>query len=276
MKVFDAQTLQREVEARRSGSPRQAASGAENEKAPAADQFSAYPPLDRNALRNGYKLCVENAKRLIPDARALAEAARYRSAHRILLMVLEELGSALQLYEAARGGVQDWEEWWRRYHTHPKELQSPALGIEKREDSDERFRTAPEEIAHVAFDKKYGKFVAPVDDEDPELVAFFEKEAEYAESVLKALPSHAFERWDYELMIRQSPEIAPLVLYARIEEILVQEPSANVDDLLVAIAKDLGRSKDVFAAGFERWKEIAPKARAYIDLMRGLQEEKEE
>ena len=31
----------------------------------------AYPPLDRTRLREGYKLCVGNARRLMSDARAL-------------------------------------------------------------------------------------------------------------------------------------------------------------------------------------------------------------
>lgn len=276
MKVFDAQTLQREVEARRSGGTPVPGTFIGNEKAPGISEYGAYPSLDRTALRNGYKLCVENAQRLLPDAKALAEAGRYRSAHRILLLALEELGSALQLYEAGRSEVQDWEAWWRRYFSHPKDLQSASLGIARREEADERFGLASEEIVHVNFDKKHGKFTSPVDDENPELVAFFEKEAAYAESVLKALPSHAFERWEYELTIRQSPEIAPLVLYARIEELLGQEPAISEGELLTAIARDLGRSKDVFTAGFERWKEISPKARAYVDLMRRLQEEAKE
>ena len=61
----------------------------------------------------------------------------------------------------------------------------------------------------VNFDKKQEKFIAPLEDQDPGLVAFFEKEVAYVEGVLKALPPHAFERWDYEVMVRQSPEIAP-------------------------------------------------------------------
>ena len=77
-------------------------------------------------------------------------------------------------------------------------------------------------------------------------------------------------------MVRQSPEIAPLVLYARIEELLGQEPTVSETDLLAAIARDLNRSRDVFAAGFERWKEVSPKARTYVDLLRRLQDKTEE
>ena len=128
----------------------------------------------------------------------------------------------------------------------------------------------PAEMAHVKFDKKQGRFTAPIDDEDPALVAFFENEAAYAETVLKALPSHAFERSEYELMIQQSPKLAPVVLYASIEELVSQEPMVSQKNLLTAVARDLSISKDVFAAGFERWKEVFPKARAYVDLVRRL------
>ncbi len=273
MKVFDAQKLRDEVEAQRSRSNRlsEISTDAQNGS---PGEYGTYPPLDRSALRNGYKLCIENAERLLTDARALAEAGRYRSAHRILLLVVEELGTALQLYEAARSGVSDWEGWWRRFASGSKDLQSASLGIEKREEPGAP-AFVPAEMAHVNFDKKQKKFTAPIDDEDPELVGYFEKELAYTEHVLKVLPSHAFERWEYELTIQQSPEFAPLVLYARIEELVSQDPAVKEKDLLTAIARDLGRSKDVFAAGFERWKDISPKARAYVDLMRRLQQNAE-
>ena len=271
-KLFYGETLQREVEGRRSSSAGLPVTSAEKETCPMGSEYGAYPPLDKAQLRDGYKLCVENARRLISDARALAEAGRYSSAHGILLLALEDLGSALQLYEANRSGVQDWESWWRRYFSHPKDLESASLGIAKREKATEGCTLVPEDLAHVNFDRKHGKFIAPPEDEDHEVVAFFEKEAAYAEGVLKELPSHAFERWEYEVMIRQSPEIAPLVLYARIEELLGQEPTVSEGDLVAAIARDLGRSRDVFAAGFERWKAVSPKARAYVDLIRRVQE----
>ena len=272
-KMFYGETLQREVEARRSSSAGLPVTSAEKETCQTGSEYGAYPPLDKAQLRDGYKLCVENAHRLISDARALADAGRYPSAHRILLLALEDLGSALQLYEANRSGVQDWESWWRRYCSRPKVLESASLGIAKREKATETegCTLVPEDLVHVNFDRKHEKFIAPPEDEDPGVVAFFEKEAAYAEGVLKVLPSHAFERWEYEVMIRQSPEIAPLVLYARIEELLVQEPTVSEGDLVAAIARDLGRSRDVFAAGFERWKAVSPKARAYVDLMRRMQ-----
>ena len=195
-KVFDAETLQREVEARRFGSGRHSVTSTEKETRPISSEYGAYPSLDKTRLRDGYKLCVESARRFITDAKALADAGRYHSAHRILLLALEELGGALQLYEAGRSGVQDWEAWWRRYFSHPKDMESASLGIAKREEATERCTLVPEDLVHVNFDKKHEKFTAPLEDEDPELVAFFEKEVAYAEGVLKALPPHAFERWE--------------------------------------------------------------------------------
>ena len=103
--------------------------GTEKETRPIRSEYGVYPPLDKTRLRDGYKLCVENARRFITDAKALAEAGRYHSAHRILPLALEELGSALQLYEAGRSGVQDWEAWWRRYFSHPKDMESASLAL---------------------------------------------------------------------------------------------------------------------------------------------------
>ena len=235
-------------------------------------EYSEYPQLDRTGLRDGYKMSVANARRLISDARALADTHRYRSAHFVLLLALEELGSAIQLYEAGRSGVQDWEAWWRRYFSHPKELESPSLGIARRGTANEQLTLIREDLRFVNFDKKQKKFMAPRDDNDRELLELFEKEAAYAEDVLKALPPHAFERWELEEMVQQSPKILPSVLYARIEELVSQDPSVGEGDLLTAIARDLGRSPDDFAAGFEQWRKVAPKARVYVDLFRRVQD----
>ena len=120
------------------------------------------------------------------------------------------------------------------------------------------------------------KFIPPREDQDSELVKLFEREAAYAEDVLKALPPHAFERWEFEEIVQQSPEIAPSVLYARIEELVSQEPTVSERDLLTAIARDLGRSPDDFAAGFDQWKKVAPKARVYVDLLRRVQDRMKE
>ena len=234
-------------------------------------EYSEYPQLDRTGLRDGYKMSVANARRLISDARTLRDAGRYRSAHLSLLSALEELGSAVQLYEAGRSGVQDWEAWWRRYFSHPKELESTSLGIARRERADEPFSLVPEDLVYVNFDREEERFIAPPEEEDRDLLELFEKEAAYAEDILKALPLHAFERWEFEELAQQSPEIAPAVLYARIEELVSQEPTVSERDLLTAIAGDLGRSPDEFAAGFERWKEVGPKARVYVDILRRVQ-----
>jgi hypothetical protein len=268
--------MQRQVEARRSGSARVPVASAEEEVAPTGSEYSEYSPLDKTGLRDGYKMSVGNARRLSSDARALMDAGRHRSAHLILLLALEELGSAVQLYEAGRSGVQDWEAWWRRYFSHPKDLESTSLGIARREKANERFVQVREDLVYVNFDKKQQKFIAPPEEEDSELLELVGKEAAYAEAVLKVLPPHAFERSEFELMVRQSPEITPAVLYACIEELVSQEPTVSERDLLTAIALDLGRSPDDFAAGFKRWKEVGPKARVYVDILRGVQDRMKE
>ena len=274
---FDVlQQMQKQLRTKRSGEapppvPKTEPDAAKEKEIHSMDSnYSEYPRLDRTGLRDGFKMSVGNASRLISDARALTDASRYRSAHLILLLALEELGSALQLYKAGRSGVQDWEAWWRRYFSHPKELESTSLGIARREEANERF--IREDLVYVNFDEKQKKFIAPPEDEDSELLEFVGKEAAYAEEVLKALPPHAFERWELEEMVQQSPEIVPSVLYARIEELVSQEPTVGQGDLLTTIARDLGRSPDDFAAGFERWKNVAPKARVYVDLLRRVQD----
>ena len=124
------------------------------------------------------------------------------------------------------------------------------------------------------FDEKQKKFIAPPEDEDSELLEFVGKEAAYAEEVLKALPPHAFERWEFQELAQQFPEFAAPALYAGIEEILSQEPAASERELLttVALDLDLGVSPDDFAAGFEQWKKATPKARIYVDLLRRVQD----
>jgi hypothetical protein len=245
---------------------------AEKEVRPMDSEYSEYPPLEMPGLRDGYKMCVGNASRLIDDARTLSDAGRFRTACLVLLLAIEELGSAVQVYEAGRSGVRDWGEWWSSYFNHPKVQESTSPEIPGMEEAGERFARIREELVYVDFDKNNKRFMSPREDQDGELLELFEKEAAYAESVLKALPSHAFERWEFEEMVRQSPEIAPSVLYARIEEILQQEPTVSETDLLTVIARDLGMSPDDFAAGFERWKKVAPKARAYMDLLRRVQD----
>ena len=43
-------------------------------------------------------------------------------------------------------------------------------------------------------------------------------------------------------------------------------------DLLTVVAGDMGMSVDDVATGFEQWKKVAPKARAYLDLLHRVQE----
>ena len=159
-----------------------------------------------------------NAGRFMNDAALLKEAGRLRSACLILHLAVNELGNATRLYEAGRAGVQNWEEWWGRYFTHQTEEGRPIdnLGVEEvGEKVDQIYR----EITYVGFDLKDGVFLTPHEDEDDELLEFFDEESAYAERILKELPPYAFERLDFKEMAQQSPEMAAPVLYARIEEI---------------------------------------------------------
>ncbi len=269
--ALSREPLQRETEAQRSSSARRPTAYTDKEVRTMGNDYVGYPPLDRTALRDGYRMSVRNATRLVADARALMDADRHRIAHLILLLALEELGNALQLYEAGRSGVQDWEAWWRRYFSHPKELESTSLGIARKGDVNERF--IREDLMYVTFDEKQKKFTVPPEDEDRELREFVKEEAAYAEDVLTALPPHAFELWEFEEIVKQSPDVAlSSVLYARIEELVSREPTVSERDLLRAVAWDLGKSPDDLVAGFEQWKKVAPKARVYVEVVQRLQD----
>ena len=243
----------------------------EKERYPMSEPDTGHLPLDRSALRDGYTLCVENATRLIADARTLKDARRYRSAYLILSLALEELGGALQLYEAGGVGVSNWEEWWRRYESHPRELGSPALDLARMEKADERFALMRDELVYVEFDTHLGAFMPPRADDDPDLHELFDIDAAYAETLLNALPTHAFERWEFQEAVEQSPDIALSALYALVEQTASEEPTVSERDLLYAIARDLGRPPDEFTAGYEQWKKATPKARIYLDVLRRAQ-----
>jgi hypothetical protein len=236
---------------------------------PMDSQDKEYPGIDRAQLREGYKMCVGNAGRFMNDAALLKEAGRLRSACLILHLAVEELTNAIHLYEAGRTGVQNWEEWWNQYFAHQREGKSfDNLGIE---DAGQKFDQIHRELMYVGFDRKDGVFLMPHEDKDDELLEFFDEEAAYAERILKALPSYAFERLEFKEMVQQSPEMAAPVLYARIEEILNEESLINEKDLLTVVAEDMGMSFEDVATGFEQWKKVAPKARAYLDLLHRVQ-----
>jgi len=273
-KIHDElQVLQGILEARRSGRTTLPITDTENEvRAMGSARGGEYPPVERAGLGDGYKMCVRNATRFLSGARALRDAGQCRNAHIMLTLALEELGSAIQLYEAGRSGVEDWDAWWRRYFTHPKKLESKVLELPRMEEIDARLTLVREELLHVDFDTDSESFVAPREDDDLDLRELLTREAAYVEAVLRAMPTHAFERWEIKDMVAQSPDIAPSVLYARIEEFLDQEPPVSERALLFAIARDLGRSPDDFTAGFERWKKLGPKARLYMGLLQRVQD----
>jgi len=265
------QALHRELEHRHARSAPLPDTNAKKEVRPAGSACGGYPPLDRRGLRDGYKMFVRSATRLMSDALGFRDAGRCRSAYLVLSLALEELGHAVQLYEAGHSGVQDWEAWWRRYFSHPKELDSTVLEVPRAGKTHERFTLVREGVVCVEFDKDNERFVEPREDEDSDLRELFEKEAAYAQAMLNALPAHAFERWEFEEMVQQSPEIAPSVLYARIEERVSKESTISERDLLTAIARDLDMSLDDFLARFECWKKATHKARVYVDLIQPVQ-----
>ena len=234
-------------------------------------EYGEYPAVDRTRVRDGYQMCLANARRLMNDATILREAGRLRTAYIILFLAVEELGNAMQLYEAGRSGVHNWEEWWGRYFRHPREQESASLEIVGMELIGERFAQVREELMYVNFDEKDERFISPREDGDIELVNLFEQGAAHVEGIIKALPSYAFERLELEEMAQRSPEIVAPALYTRIEEIVSQEPGVSEKDLLTAIAHDLGMSLDDFATGYERWKKVSPKARTYMDLLQRVQ-----
>ncbi len=228
-------------------------------------EHSDLPQLDQKTLRDGYSLCLANARRLISDARALQSTDRYTSAHLLVILALEELGSAIRLYEAARVGVQDWEGWWRKYFRRSTMLESMSLGIAK---PNEEATPVREELAYVTLDKTQRTFRAPHEERDREL---FKTKAAYAERVLRAMPLHAFELLEIRHLLEQEPAMVPSVLYTRIEELISQNPNVSTQDLLNDIARDLAKVPEEFAAGYGQWKRLAPKARACVDLLERVQ-----
>ncbi len=147
--------------------------GTENETGSIDGQYKGYPGLDRTQLRDGYKMCVGNAGRFMNDAALLKEAGRLRSACLILHLAVKELVNAARLYEAGRMGVRNWEEWWSHYFTHQAEGESfedPRV-VEMSQKFDEIHR----ELTYVGLDKKDGVFLMPREDEDKELLEFFDR-----------------------------------------------------------------------------------------------------
>ena len=264
---FDAfKLVQKQLRVKRSGEAQPLVTKAkpdaakEKEVQSMGSKYKEYPPLDRTQLRQGYHLCLENARGLMNDATKLKEAGSLRPAYLIVLLAVEELRKATQLYEAGRSEVRNWEAWWGRYFNHPM---SPETG--GADEAGERSARGTEELLCVDFDRKDGKFVPPREDQDSELLKLFEKEAAHAEGSIKALPAYAFERWEFQELAQQAPGVA--ALYAGIKEILSQAPTISEKKLLTTVALDLDMSPDDFAAGFERWREVTTKARVYVDRL---------
>jgi hypothetical protein len=231
--------------------------------------YEKYPRPDRTLVRDGYKMCLGNAVRLMNDAVLLKEAGRIRSAYLILHLAVSELGNASRLYGAGRSGVKDWEEWLSLNFAHQTDGES--FNTPEAADADKKLDRVRRELMYVEFDKNSKAFHAPCEDGDNELLKLYDEEAAFVEGFLKVLPSYAFELLEFKEMVQQTPEMAAAILYARIDEIISEDPTINQRDLLAAIAKDMGISPDDAATGFEQWKRVAPKARAYMDLLHRVQ-----
>jgi hypothetical protein len=272
---FDVfQQVQKQLRTKRSGEAQPLVTKTEPDAAKEKEvpsmgsKYKEYPPLDRTRLRQGYHLCLENARGLMNEATRLKEVGSLRPAYLIVLLAVDELRKAVQLYEAGRTAVQNWEAWWGRYFKHPNGQGSLSPETGGVEEAGERLARGSEALLCVDFDRKDERFVPPRQDQDSELLKLFEKEAAHAEGIIKGLPSYAFERWEFQELAQQAPGVA--ALYAGINERLSQEPAISERKLLTTVALDLDMSPDDFAAGFERWREVTTKARAYVGLLQGL------
>ena len=87
------------------------------------------------------------------------------------------------------------------------------------------------------------------------------------QSIRQVSTSFGYQEWE-------APMLETIELYAAKsgEELVSQESTVSERDLLTTVAGDLGRSPEDFAAGFKRWKEVGPKARVYVDLLRRVQD----
>ncbi len=71
-------------------------------------KYNELPPLDKEQLRQGHREPLQNAKRLIEDAKLLGQHERYRAGYLILLLASEELGKAIWLRIAQTVDADKW------------------------------------------------------------------------------------------------------------------------------------------------------------------------
>src|SRR5690242_19194470 len=76
------------------------------------------PSLDKEQLRLAHQACLQNAERLIEDAKLLGREGRYRSGYLILLLASEELGKAIWLRIGQTVDPAKWQQWWKSYFSH--------------------------------------------------------------------------------------------------------------------------------------------------------------
>jgi len=226
-------------------------------------------PAGQNVARDGYKLCV--------GMRSASSPTRNCSWVPVVPYSVPDslsgpggTSNAIQLYEAGCSGVGDWKAWWHGTSATPRSWNQRCLTFEHGHGRP-AFNLARNELVYVDFDREQRTFVAPPVDDDRQLLELTKTEAAHVEDVLAALPPHAFERWSSRTWYR-IPRTAARVLYARIEELLGEEPVLEERDLLTAIARDLGRPPDKFAADTRGGRTQPPKTRVYLDVLRRVQD----
>ena len=181
-----------------------------------SDKYRNYASLDKTQLQEGYSACLENAARLIDDAKELGKDRFFRTGYLSLLLASEELGKAILLYIGQTlGNRNDWNQWWSDYHEHSKKQAWSMLALTFPEDLYKGYKalqltednsqtkttsddTAGKKVAqlrmkamYVDFDLKNRKFVSPPTDN--EIESLFQEELPYAERMLAYLLAKKWE-----------------------------------------------------------------------------------
>jgi len=156
--------------------------------------------LTKEQLRQGHTECLQNAKRLIEDAKLLSQHERYRAGYIILLLASEELGKAIWLRIGQTVNADKWQQWWRSYLSHADKQAAAILAWAQANELEEyekdwrsihrkidkaaaRLTATREKAMYVDFEK--GKFVPPL--EDNEIKKEFKEELAFAEWLWKWL-----------------------------------------------------------------------------------------
>jgi len=159
-------------------------------------QYDKYPVLNSTILEYGRVACVENARRLIRDAKELGSVLSYRTGYLLLLLACEELGKAVHLALYPERTIRnDWSKWWREFFSHAMKQRSSwlplifpknRLGFESAiMKAGEKMAKLREEMTYVDFDLEGWRFTSPPG--DIALQDLFEQEMSYVNRVLEKL-----------------------------------------------------------------------------------------